>query len=246
MKINSTCLSKFLKKISLDKMIGEITFNVAGNMMDTMVCDAPKRVIIEGIIPLLEESSEHFRFSLSSTEKFSKIISSLDEIIEIKMLNGVLVISDENKQYSIETIETGLYDSMKKAIDIKTDNGTEFTFTAHNEPNVYTEYIETTGKVMKKALDDCEIIGSEFYFVEQEANQPLYLHSEQRTNALRIKLPFAFKTPKAFWMINFCKEIFKKNPGDLRMWLKSKSDPMVLQSNSDGSNVSFVISSKAD
>ena len=93
-----------------------------------------------------------------------------------------------------------------------------------------------------------KIVKSPFYLFQQ-INDELILNVESKTDSIKYKcdLKSKFKEDKSFWMIEFVKEIFKKNPYECKMFLNGNHSPLIIDSfNPEGSYnfVTFLVAPK--
>lgn len=247
MKINPKELSSFLKRIQIEKMITELPVVIENDHFKFLTTDASKQVVAKGLIKLPNAIEKDITFSFPNLSKLTAILDEFDEECELVVDNQHAAFSDSEKCLKTEITKTALYQSILSNVDFNRD-GKSFELKMNGESLKYDDSIKFNGKEFQKILNKCKVIKSPFYLIQQ-INNELIVSAETKTDSMKFKCDFKskFQVDKTYWLIEFAKEIFKKNQIECELFINERNMPLILDTfNMDGSYnyVTFLIAPK--
>lgn len=248
MKINPKELSKFLNRIQIEKMITELPVVIENNKFMFMTTDSSKQVVASGTILLPNAIEKDISFSFPILSKLIAILDEFDDECELTIENQHAAFSDPEKCLKTEITKTTLLQSILANVDFNR-NGNSFSLKLNGNIIEYNDSIKFNGKEFQKILNKCKVVKSPFYLIQQ-LNNELIVSAETKSDSMKFKCDFKskFYVDKTYWLIEFVKEIFKKNPIDCELFINDRHMPVILDTfdaNAHYNHISFLIAPKS-
>lgn len=246
--IDSNVFSKFIKKLTLEKMITEVTFEYKNEVLNVLTCDSLHQLIIDGTCKVLnnDEPSKPFMFTVGLIKEFHEKVKTLDGIISLEVVDNVLKIKSVDKELKLGIISSSLYSGIQ-SVYMKDIRSNSISVSIRSNNVVYTDFVNCTGKELKGYIDQCKIVESNAYLLTQlDGKLQLTSDNSIKKDSVKIQVNMSntFKTDKTYWIYNFVKYILSNNPESLNVYLERTIDPMVIHTKDDNYEILYILAPK--